>query len=1670
MNRKKDFRKRRRDSWLRFLRTVGPFAIATIIIGTVIIRYMPPTRSAIPVVYVGFDGSEEDAEMRLAQPSLLLERLSELGDKSDLWGGVERNALILFCDVVGSTGNTTGQGEPLVPEVFVPASRDEFVKCLFDEAGSGTWKPAFKYLNDITTQLSASSQSGKKYYLVIALNVFHPDGPGGMPPQFNRFAKLLKEQWKNKIKDVENVDLTLFLSHDYGQRNYQHSDPENIGSHFKRNFELFLQGKGAELSNLNEITLDRLNDPRQGLAQSVAESAARHEVIQTPVMLRIGDDFGDPVRLCTPVEGPEVGKYFVYRSRNDIPKKVAVWWSKLREKVNHRHWAIENPLDLQRASLLCLQFERLWFTGREPKAGSEIETKLDEILFSEQTVRSTEQNLYEIQSESAAQGDGGFNQIDDNPFRLEWLRKSPEGNADAQLLSWQGKIGSNYHRAAFEVWQALVKADRLDKQTLIAAADLLSGSSYDSMLTNEIVFLRRLATELPHYEFGASFERAIRETIKVHDISNQFAARLNPVLLSEFQEAFEDLENERRVLEDKLFALDDPKETSSNSSTGNWTKGIPIVGEKYKDQLKQHDDLLEEIKAFNSRLIEAPHAFRFAIEVLSNNEDTEFSVESIESYSNLWSGITTNDSLKEQAEGIAEKVTQLEDAHRLLYGSDARLDVYKADKVVVDNIQDVSTGARNTSERLLLNWPSGFSVGAGSASEDDLAEGRRTARQILNGSAIEEAGKASVKSASQEYEKVKDLAANGLLAADSRPLLPMVRRVHEQRVNRLKELTGWPLLAASAKSTHLNWPVDLGSDQPDSAAGAIVEAINEFHYEKSDFQFRRILSDFWGTDINGKPYVDAALQQHDDKVSRDIVEFEFDLAAKKKWKRAGAGFVEKSDELDSWSEARENLIRSTRSAFGDYNFWKNRDKKNTSTVDELLLDPNIPPTERFRSFVESEYFAGNRFLLSIRTPLQGSVKCKTASPQQPDGEQVAWIYRKFDENRKRERDLYLRGWKIRKELPDYKIKGESSSIVISSKVKQTETPRLKFQYGASKRQKTISFLIDCSLSMKTREMNKLDDVKKQLSDVVGKLLQRNDINIRLYAFGATKQVKTKKNDNGENVVDNQSDGKIRYKTKDEWVHWTKEGLGKIPGLKYPGDDSDDWDVIRYSGGNKVDQLNDAIGELAPYGETPLFPAQYLAQKMSRAEPNQFFVVMTDGIDFISGRQINGKAPTTLEPEYKWDVLADKIEALRLKDNTVEFNYASSPEESVKGNSLDINIRKLNRFRELVSDSRLGNESLADFLDRLFPNPVLEGNYDNSKPLLTHQLDFDNKVDQLRVGKYRKMVDQWNLRITSSGKFNLDQPAGWDSSVPLSGNESLDFLYSPDGQLVLIQPEPGFGPKKQIQGVDVEFREEIGYSDLMPDFDVYVRPAFDFWSAENKLTPSPVFAFISCTSPTGKQLLLQDYNETPIQTVSNQRQIVFSELSSTLLERLGFGPQTALQLNLQRSRKMPSWHLFEFFDPGQRFKFFDKQNDLALALQSEDDLKIENVLGNESGDYQIQVRFDEIEGYREYTFSVSRKNPGSDIPLDCWLIQVLDENGRRNGKAFLENKSDPSPIERIYKFDPDQKLEMVQHRFAFENSPSEKFNDGKKGFFGIMRVGPGPQEDFTAIDSNELANE
>ena len=1694
MGRKQEFRRRQRKSWLRSIGTVGPFAVGALILAALFIIYVWPVRSPIRLLYVGFDVSDDNADVTHVFPEDLDRHIEE---QDAIWGGIEKNSLLVFLDIVGSAGNTTKPGDVLVPEVFVPQKKSDYVKARFDEPAGGDWEPFFEYINELSVNLSDKAPDARKYHLIVALNLFHPDGPGGMPPQFNPFVKLVKDGWDERVKTPDNIDLSLFLSHDYGQRNYQHSDPDQISSHFKRTLDLFLQGEDAKLSNIQEITLDLMANEEAGLIPLVQESAARHELVQKPVLLTKRSSDGN-VRLGSAMPDPEVGKYFVYRTRSSSPREVDLLWKSLSRKIEHRHWHVENPLDLQRASMLLLQHERLWFSGYESTVDSELEYKLGElkeIVNEQQTARPPQHSIHDIGLRAALDGSKDFDPIDDTPFDLKWLLPTGENGARPRLESWENKIGGRYKRKVHEVWNAIVETKLLDRNLLKEATKIVSGTDFDfSPPINELVFLRRLDTELPRYDFKDSFMRVIREAIQTKDISNKLAAELNPVLLPDFAATLTDLENERRLLEDRLFGFDERNADELANSFGE-------LKTRFKEHYDTHDKELRTIKEFNRSLIEAPHAFRYAVEVLANQPESSFSTEEIENYSKVWREVSSSDSMEVKIADIKTKSDRIKEAHNALFVDN--LDVNKRTDIQIDDPEKVPTDIRNQSQRLLLYWPSKFRHGIANVEQDGSNSSRRSVRQTLNSSAVEEAGDAAPSDASENYHELVELANNGFVDSDGHFLIPMVRRVNEERESRLSELEGWPLLATAAKETHLNWPVSQQSSELDSSSRSMIEVLNEFHFKKSDFQFMRLFGDFWGTPIDGKPYVETALAEHNRIISNELLNLEIDMSAKRRWIKANPdvrGDIEttgnkaqqnaKFDFSRSWGELIADLIGSTKTAFGNYRYWKNLNEEPSSTKDDLMLDPSVPPTSLFRQFLEDQYYRGNKFLLSIRSAIEGDKDSRLAEPGTYGGGQIGWKYLKFEDRVKRERDLYLRGWEIAKELPDYQMRGDRSTYALTLKPNRIGTPKLKVLYDAEKKNKTIAFLIDCSNSMKNPPPGgggkPWPDVVQQLGEVFKRLVVRKDISIELFAFGASRVVDRVKDKDGDWVVANHENGHIKYKYRKDWVKWTTSGLPSIPRSRQlpgnPGDRSNDWDVIYNAGANTLDDLDAAIKELRPFGETPLLAAIYQAIKLERRKSKKnYFVAITDGIDFISGRKINGKAPGPNEPEYNWKSLLKKIADLGQRENIVEYNYLVDPREKIRrrsgrlewpdGNNGDIRQEKYSAFKTIVSDSRMPNESLADFLNRLFPYPTIRVTRDSRLLAVETRLDVNAADQKLLVSGYEKSVGGWLLDVGANGKFNLNRPARWKSQVPLTGHEYLEFRYRPDdGELELVQPRPRFGPKLPIQNVQVEFKKEKGSSEFLEDLGVFVQPAFDFWAAEDKVTPSPVVSYISSTSPSGRQIILQDYNESASRTVSNMRQFKFCELNRNLLQGLGFRKNTSLSLNLWQPSSPPKWHLLEFYNPGvggSGFKLLDRSNDEPLELQKETALVLEGIAGN-NGDYRIELRYDDNEGYREYTFTVSRSDPKSDISLDCWLIQVVDENGRRNTRVFRDAINDQTPVERVYEFDPDRKLERIRHKFAFEGSTGNDFNDRRKGLFGLMRINPNESPDgFVHVGSGDF---
>ena len=1618
----------------------------------IVIAIIVPPRAPRPLLYVGFGDTPESTQA--VEPKMLLPHIAEKGSR--IWGGVQKNSLIIFFDVICDSRTN---GDTTFPALFLADSETDFVDASYGKFEGGQWVDFFSYLDAVLQALAQASNSSDFKHVFFGLNIQSPDAPAGIPPQLNRFSKQVKEQWDSKMKAAENIGVTCWLSHDFGQRNYYHSDSKKVGTHFKRVFESFMLARDVQLSNLGEVTSSTMLDSTNGLVSAVTKSAASHECIQTPIPLTCYPDrqIDDQVRLYSAPENQELGSLFQYPARSKPDANLEKWWAELRDKIRHQHWAIENPFDLQRASMLLLQYEDNWYKGREKKFSAAVSQELNAILSAEQTILPPTHSVYDAQLTSPISNED-FSEVTSG-FSLDWL-KMPQvdekgKSIDTPLSRWRSATGGRMHRAAFEIFNAFADAPAVDfRKTLEAISPEIEKFSSTSPPLNELVYLKRIKEEFPNERYGKDHEIAVLASLKTRRRANRFFSQLSPVLLDFFKEDFEKFENRRRNLEDRLFAfeaeLDRP---DSDLADKGLDKEFEKLEKKYEGIQIQHDELAKSIEDANWLLVEAPHVFRFAVEVISNSSSNNtLELDLINEYAKAWQGLADTIRIsKDDADGIRNRIEKLKNAKMEMYqqGEDSLIGSAKVTRYT--ELSRLTTKDRNRNQRLLRYWPGKLSDATDS---DHDSTPREYMRKILNASTVEQTGDIDVvKQSSQYLGLVNELS-------EKVHRLRFLRSDRNDQSSILAEFSGKTLLRKSAALTHMIWPnFESESKNTRSISKKVIQAINQLHFEKSDLQFDRIVRDFWGTKVGDKVFLQKALENHEQIVERSLRRPAIKVFAREQWLKASKEINSSAETEQTWSEVRKDVVAAGKEAFSDGANWRNNDSLPINSLFDELRNSEASKTRAFRRFVEEQFSDGNELLLSVRTPLEGIENQFTLTrAERMLDDNIAWRYEKFGDPLPRE--IYLRGWQVPKLLPDYVVKESPFNIPLAFVPVKPRAAKINFRYKDANDKKTkITFLIDCSKSMgdpDDPQVGSMPKLKRALigtdkiggGSVLAKLLSRPDIELDLFAFGATKEVKLDRD--GKFVVD-ENDNVPYLPSKLQQSKYWKTIIEPIyfggQRIEFPGDGSDEWDVLHYQGkANDFVDLKSAIDELQPAGETPLYAGTIHALNRSNFEDeNPYFVVLTDGDDRLSPREEDGKVKTY----DKWK-LKRLIEEKGVKERIAAFNF-----ESIE-----------NEFKKLAGVHQRGND-LEKFLEDLFPLPVVKGSYDGKTKLMDAtelKSGRDNLAFNIGPQVFRNIEKKWSIEVESEGKIVLDRRAKWTSEVALAGNERIEFDYDPrQGVISLNGPPVSTGPKVVVQDQEIELRREQGYLEYLEEFNLPQDLSIDYWTtAKNSLTPSPSFAFITGSNVGGNQILFQDYNEVQSGVnESNKRRINFNPINVELFKKLGFQGKTSLDIRLQTSGRAEGfWHLLEF--DAKNFTFRDKTNDIRTRLQNKSFM-----IETGSKEFQVSIKGDDSQGIGVITFSVSKNEPDDRIPLDCWLIQVLEHKTlRRNNDLFHEVSSDFEPIIRDYHFDTNGKLTKILHKFSFEHSNSENFNNGKTVLFGIHKLERNEPR-FASVTTDEL---
>ena len=439
LSRRQRFQARQRNTWLAFLGKVLLFFLPVVLLTGWLVWALSMQGKQLDIVVLDFGEGQGSLKSSTSDTSPLNVKHYGQGGKNDdgfiqlpediRFGGPDRNALLIFNDLLGSARRIGGV-ESKVPCVFIPADQEEHqnhaLNGIPDEETEKQWKPFDEYVRDIAAQLADDSGGVKKVILVF--DVDHPDLAGRLPPQVNPFIDLCRNMWEGNLRDAlandfgEKLEIHIWLSHDYGQKSYFDSNPDQVESIFKHRFEIGLSGDifnwvSKKYGGHHDVGY---RDLKEYLENYVVKDARLHNLVQTPVFLE--PETVEDFTLLRYMNNSESGleEIFNYAERKNDDQLDALW-QEFAEAKRKYNWDLENPLAIQQANVLLLQMERLWYEGKmESLLFGNLKEKLEHLLEARLTIAPVVHSLRDAEAAELRESPD-IVQVSLPEIPIEWL-------------------------------------------------------------------------------------------------------------------------------------------------------------------------------------------------------------------------------------------------------------------------------------------------------------------------------------------------------------------------------------------------------------------------------------------------------------------------------------------------------------------------------------------------------------------------------------------------------------------------------------------------------------------------------------------------------------------------------------------------------------------------------------------------------------------------------------------------------------------------------------------------------------------------------------------------------------------------------------------------------------------------------------------------------------------------------------------------------------------------------------------------------------------------------------------------------------------------------------------------------------------------------------------------
>ena len=1729
-SRVREFRQKRRKSWIKFLTTIFAFMVPAIAIIAYIYFVIPPS-GQVPVVLLGYHETIEDTgrvDVFQLPPSSI--RAAENDPQQPIeFGGTDGNVLFVYTQLLSTTDFKDGDtAAAQVPVVFVPSDREEYhthhFRGIASEESSDEqtqWLEFMEYLPRLVNRIAGTQAYSTARHMVIGFDLRHPDFPAALPPNANEFMRLIERNWqdqKSRLSEYvaeranKNLHLTLVFSHRANQYNYLHSDSKEVSTFFQRRFgRLMTFDPDADEDGDDKFSLAEF---KNYLLERVEADASIHQLAQQPLILSRETDAND-VSIAMEVRSRKDAKQnlFAVPPRGN-GQELDDRWRTFEEVSRREQWLIENPLAFQRCNLLLLQMEQLWYAALDQTGLYQtLDGKLTNLLAAKLTIQPIVHSLRDQEAHARRTGDPtGY-----EPFDLDWLvtdesvetnelneaetkvdDQSADGDGEPQsepttapgkkkgdpIALWQDN--NRGWLAALAVWEAFVQGDskQVTAENILAAIDCLEqktvleddGTSSD-VYWSEIAFLERLATEFfPYLEgtrssglSGDEASKCAHEAIRARDLANKFSANLSPIMVDKFvfengvtasNENFPNLENQMRELEDHMFA-------NHGNATGLIKRYIELIGTPdgggLEFLIKQQEDLQNQLERRNRQLIEYPHFLRYSIsnlllqdqfgmlpdagttttapdqtiqqlvqlhtqyspkEEAVEREDVEATIDRIKTQQNEFQkhlGAVYQSFIKQ-----SQSETQLSSAPQT---DEAELNRKKL---------DAKTAQGNTHRRKLMQWPS-----LKPSTRRDFRAG------LLSNSIVTENLEGEIPGSSRVF-------------SFSKLRQRKVERLSQARIDGL-EGKMFSTLDECAFHSHL-WLVDTtevkesdrtSSDQVSSIMERIVCEINRVHAEKSNYDFDRVVHDNWGSrfDESGKsPFVISGLAHHCKTVQSRHAEILYENA-REPWITQLVEYWWGINEKDK----RIGDVANFAANFRNGNHWS------LSTDRRTLENSQIDP------FVKEESRSKNEFCLRA----QQSNRILGAFPRVLETANSAEVSRFRSVSRDAlssasEFEIYLRGHLSKKKA---KIKRAPQTLVVGTSMTHERKPgalmRLQNKRDVNnRRQGTITFVIDCSVSM----TNEMESMKNNLKGFLRRLSQREDFHVRMFAIGARYNLAIE----GTDLIE---------KPRNELEDWLPYSTNMRQ--------FNDVNFFQHNDRNQLltaenlPEYERAIDQLEAFGQTPILEGLKAA---TEANPNvakqHLTVLLTDGFEYTLKVANDGVNKDVLwdqvvynQLDERWQKMSNGVtleiaeyeaiadlERIQTKSKDADYVFKNGALSGLKIGEVIERIQLIRKLAPHAQKKSRNFSQLDEFLEGLLPNPkfIFLGEVDPSsdqRRIVKSDVMF-TKQDLNKPWKRRKPLasiplgsadnpETWDVQVRfdekqGASRIFSQEPKNWESKNRLFGNERLMFAYDPVEKTLELVTE-----REALSRNSVETR--LSESDVVvsPQFDHPIlidEPQFSIFSKSPEpyqLTPAPELAFILARPVQGESaMLIQDFT-LAVQTSSNVHPLEFTEISNELQAAFSiFNGKADLELFLKPTEA--AWTVLEIGTQKSgnwSEKFVKARGKQAQLGGLEVDLKEEELVefGERHNDYEIKLDRLDKDGLLCYQVTVARgRNQANPVNLDQWLVQIVDQNDRIDHGFTLKTNREYVFEQRGSK----RTLLAIRHQFFVDrNDEAEQFRIG-----------------------------